>query len=197
MAKFPGLKLSAQRDRITIEFKMWTSISKARMAAEPNASTKKWPGSRLNAPAAANAATLSVSSSSISASLTERQVVDRVVVDRHAAADPPVGVVLLAQPSDFAPATHALQRGVQPQREQHARVNGRAARVAATGLDSLEQFAQILTHDVTPNKARRWSAGSSDSRSETRNSTCSRLGSSSLGAPWLRLPAVLAWACST
>jgi hypothetical protein len=48
---------------------------------------------------------------------------------------------------------HALQRGVQPQREQHARVDGRTACVVAASLDGLEQRAQVLAHDVAPHQA--------------------------------------------
>lgn len=52
------------------------------------------------------------------------------------------------------PAAHALERGIQPQREQDVRVNRRTPRVAAAGLDRVEQPAQVLAHHVAPHQAR-------------------------------------------
>ena len=82
------------------------------------------------------------------------EVVQRVVVDRHATADPAVGVVLAAQPRDFATAAHAVEHGVQPQREQNARVDRPASGGRAACLDGIEQCAQVLTFDVAPHEPR-------------------------------------------
>ena len=82
------------------------------------------------------------------------KVVERVVVDRYATAYPAVGIVLTAQARDFAPAAHAVERGVQPQCEQNARVDCSTPRRSATRLDGIEQPAQILTHDIAPNEPR-------------------------------------------
>ena len=57
-------------------------------------------------------------------------------------AEPPIRVVLQGAPHHFAPAARALQRGVQPQREQDARVDRRMSCVAAARLDRLVQLAQ-------------------------------------------------------
>gem|GEM_PF-1163411 len=82
------------------------------------------------------------------------KVVERVVVDRYTTAYPAVGIVLTAQARDFTPAAHPVERGVQPQREQNARVDCSTPRRSATRLDGIEQPAQVLTHDIAPNKPR-------------------------------------------
>jgi hypothetical protein len=81
------------------------------------------------------------------------KVVERVVVHRDAPADPAVGIVLLAQPCQFAPAAHTLQRGVQPQREEDVRVDGGTPGVAAARFDVKDQLAQVLVYDVAPHQA--------------------------------------------
>ena len=84
--------------------------------------------------------------------IARTKVVEGVVVDRYTPANPPVGIVLLAQPGQFASAAHALQRGVQPQCEQNVRVDRRTSGRAATRFDGLDQPAQILVHDVAPHQ---------------------------------------------
>ena len=59
---------------------------------------------------------------------------------RHpAAADPAIGVVLPRQARDLAPAAHTVQRGVQPQGEQDAWVDGPAPRRCTSRLDGVER----------------------------------------------------------
>jgi hypothetical protein len=58
-----------------------------------------------------------------------------------------VRVVFLAQAGLFTSTAHALPWGVQPQGEQDARVNRHMAGRAATRLDGLEPFAQVLAFD--------------------------------------------------
>jgi hypothetical protein len=78
------------------------------------------------------------------------EVVERVVVHRYPAAQPAVGVVLARQPCHLAPAAHAFEHRVQPQREQDARVDRSAPSVAASRLDRIGQPAQVLLLDVAP-----------------------------------------------
>lgn len=82
------------------------------------------------------------------------EVIERVVVHRHAATDPSIGIVLLAQPRHFTPAAHAIERCVQPQRKQDVRVDRRTPGTAAACLDRIEQAAHVLVYDVAPHQPR-------------------------------------------
>lgn len=77
---------------------------------------------------------------------------DRVVVHRHAPADPAIGIVLGAQPRDLATAAHTVKDGVQPQREQDARIDRCTPRVVAPRLDRVVQRAQVLPHHAAPHQ---------------------------------------------
>ena len=80
------------------------------------------------------------------------KIVQRVVVHVNAAADPAVRVVRRRQPRDLTPAAHTVQRGVQPQREQDARVDRRTPGNRTTRLDGIKQRAQVLAFDVAPDE---------------------------------------------
>ena len=63
------------------------------------------------------------------------KVAQRVVIRRQTPADPSVGVVPLAQPRHMPRRVHSLARRVQPQPEQHLRVQRWSPRVAAPRPD--------------------------------------------------------------
>ena len=52
----------------------------------------------------------------------------------------------------FTLAADTVQPGVQPKREQHARVDRGALCVTAIRLDRLDQLAQVLARDVAPHQ---------------------------------------------
>ena len=55
------------------------------------------------------------------------EITQRVVIHRHAAAQPAIRVVGVAQAVDFARAPHAIDRRVEPERDQNLRIDGRRA----------------------------------------------------------------------
>ena len=81
------------------------------------------------------------------------EVGEGVVVDAHPAAQPAVGVVLLAQAREGACRAHPLTRRVQPQRHQDGRVDGRPARVALDGPDAGVEGGQVEPFGERPHQA--------------------------------------------
>ena len=86
-----------------------------------------------------SAATLPVSRSWSSVLVLHPDVRERVVVDAHAAAQPAIGVVLLAQARERPCRAHPLEGGVQPQRDEDGGVDGRPAGMALDRPDALVQ----------------------------------------------------------
>ena len=73
-----------------------------------------------------------------------------VIVHRHAAANPPIRRMVLAQSVQFSGTAHAAERRVQPQRQQDARVGGRLSRTALDRLNCRPQLRQVQAADVVP-----------------------------------------------
>jgi hypothetical protein len=84
----------------------------------------------------------------------DAEVGQRVVVDADAAAPPAEGVVVRAEVIQGAGTADALQRGVQPQGSEDARVGGRASGMPGNGADAGVQVGQVEALDETPDDTR-------------------------------------------
>jgi len=81
------------------------------------------------------------------------EVGEGVVVDADPAADPAVGVVLVAQAVEGPGAAHPLERGVQPERHEDRRVDRRTAAVALRLPDLGVEGRQVEALDERPCEA--------------------------------------------
>ena len=77
---------------------------------------------------------------------------EHVVIGRNPAGKPAIRGVVFAQPFDGARRTDAVQRSIQPQRQQHRRLRRRAPRQIVAGFDAGVQFAQIQRLDERPDQ---------------------------------------------
>ena len=77
---------------------------------------------------------------------------EHIVIGRNPAGKPAIRGVVFAQPFDGARRTDAVQRGIQPQRQQHRRLRRRAPRQIVAGFDAGVQFAQIQRLDERPDQ---------------------------------------------
>src|SRR4029079_9637306 len=84
----------------------------------------------------------------------DAEVAERVMIERDPAGDPAEGVVTLAQPRQLPGAADAVERGVQPQRNQDAGIGGVAAAVPFHGLNPSQQRPEIEGADILPDKPR-------------------------------------------
>ena len=82
------------------------------------------------------------------------KVAQRVMVDRLSGAQPAVGVVHLAQFGEAPRAANAADRRVQPQRDQHARVDRRASGTAFASPHFVAEPLQRQLLDGPPHQAR-------------------------------------------
>ena len=85
----------------------------------------------------------------------EAEVRKRVIVHRHAAAQPAIDIVALAQPLQSARAAHPLAGGIKPQRQQKPRRCRRMAGPVVPCLDPLLKLAQIEPRHIGPDHAHR------------------------------------------
>lgn len=81
------------------------------------------------------------------------KVRQRVVVHPHAAADPAIRVIALAQPIDLACRAHAIDGRPQPQRHQNRRVDCRTARHTFHRLDLRVQRLDVQRLHERPHGA--------------------------------------------
>ena len=79
------------------------------------------------------------------------KVAQRVVVDAHPAAQPAVGVIVVAQPVELTRPADTVQRRVQPQAHQNGGVDGRAPNTAFDGTDLGVQGLKIERLHEGPN----------------------------------------------
>ena len=77
-----------------------------------------------------------------------------VVVDRYPATDPAVRVVLVAQAVERPGAADALERRIQPERDEDGRIDRRPTRVALDRADAVIEGGQIARLDEGPHEAR-------------------------------------------
>ena len=82
-----------------------------------------------------------------------------VVIHRHAPTHPPVRVVAIAQPVHLPRTAHAIDRGVQPQRDQNLRIDRRAPRAIGPRPDPLVEPAQVQAFHEVPDQSRRVARG--------------------------------------
>ena len=82
--------------------------------------------------------------------VADAEVGQRLGIHTDAAAQPLVGDVLIAQPRQLAGAANAIGRGIQPQRQQDARVRRRMARSTLHRLDRRHQRRHGQPLDKVP-----------------------------------------------
>src|SRR6266481_4470867 len=86
--------------------------------------------------------------------MTGAEVGKPVVVHAHPASEPTIGNVAFHQTVEFTRRTHALDRRVNPKREQNLGVGGRAPGFAFPRSDRLIQRTQVQPLDEFPDDAR-------------------------------------------
>src|SRR3989454_7938978 len=85
--------------------------------------------------------------------MLDAKVAQRVVIHADPATQPPVRIVPLAQSRQLPRASHALTRGVEPERDQHLRIDRRPAGIAPPGLNRRVKPAQVQSIDDHPERA--------------------------------------------
>src|SRR5205823_4402768 len=81
------------------------------------------------------------------------EVGERVVVDGDATGEPAEGIVMDAQIGEFARAGEARERGVQPQGDEQARIDGWTSGDTAASADAVIQEGEVRPLDVRPDGA--------------------------------------------
>ncbi len=84
--------------------------------------------------------------------VSDAELRQRLPVYPNPTTEPAVRVVALAQPLQRASATHAIERRVQPQRQQDLRGDRTAAHAAFAHLDGRVHGAEVLTLNPRPNQ---------------------------------------------
>ena len=77
------------------------------------------------------------------------------MIDGDAAADPLKGAMIRAQTFEVTRAADAFDGGVQPKRQQHARIVGVAALMSFDGLNALQKRTEVELLDKRPDEANR------------------------------------------
>ncbi len=106
-------------------------------------------------PSAISVATIWVSSRVPFPRPLRTEVGDQVIVHRDAAAEPPIGKVVLAEAFQPARAADPLQGSEDPKRNEQSRIGGVAADMSLDGLDVGQPGVQIEAADQRPDRAGR------------------------------------------
>lgn len=114
--------------------------------------------------------------------VADAEVGQRLGIHTDTAAQPLVGDVLVAQPRQLAGAADAIGRGIQPQRQQDARVRRRMARSTLHRLDRRHQRRHVQPLDEVPHHPD--AVGTRSSRQIARSSTWHRSAIRSRGLSW-------------
>ena len=83
------------------------------------------------------------------------KIAQRVVIHRHAAAQPPIRIMAVAEAIHLARAADAVHRGVEPQGDQNLGINGRPPRAALARADRRVERRQVEPFDESPHQPRR------------------------------------------
>ena len=87
--------------------------------------------------------------------MLDPEITQRVIADRHAAAQPAVGIMRSAQTIDLPGAPDAVDRRIEPQRQQQLRIDRRPPRMPFARLDARVEGRQIQPLHKLPDEPRR------------------------------------------